>query len=85
MKISLHALRGVSTSKIIKVDGKAQENDLSILIDSVSTHSFLDEGMAKRLHCRLTGTQSLSVTVTNGQKVQISPYGILLTDAIGSL
>jgi len=69
MEISLHALRRVSTSKIIKVDDKAQEEDLSIPIDNGSTHSFLDERVAKRLHCRLTGTHPLSVTVANGQKV----------------
>ena len=69
MEISLHALRGVVTSKIIKVEGRVSDSSLMILIDSGSTHSFLDEEVAKKLRCQLTGTQPLSVTVANGQKV----------------
>ena len=69
MEISLHALRGVVTSKIIKVEGRASDSSLIILIDSGSTHSFLDEEVAKKLRCHLTSTQPLSVTVANGQKV----------------
>ena len=65
VEISLHALREVSTGKIIKVDKKAKENNPLILIDSGSTHSFLDEGIAKRLKCSLTGTHLLSITVAN--------------------
>ena len=40
-----------------------------ILIDSGSTHSFLDESMARRLKCPLIPTQPLIVTVANGNKV----------------
>ena len=73
MEISLLALRGVITSKIIKVEGKAKKSSLMILIDSGSTHSFLGEGITKKLKwclkwC-LTGTHPLSVTIANGQKV----------------
>ena len=56
MEISLHALRGVVTSKIIKVEGRVSDSSLMILIDSVSTHSFLDKEVAKKLRCHLTGT-----------------------------
>jgi len=69
MEISLHALRGVVTSKIIKVEGRVSDSSLMILIYSGSTHSFLDEEIAKKLRCHLTGTQPLSVAVANGQKV----------------
>ena len=69
VEISLHALRGVTTNKIIKVERRARESSLMILIDSGHTHSFLDEGTVKKLKCSLTGTPPLSVTVANGQKV----------------
>ena len=69
IEISLHALRGMVTSKIIKVERRVSDSSLMILIDSGSTHSFLDEKVAKKLRCHLTGTQPLSVTVANGQKV----------------
>ena len=68
-EISLHALKGLTDNKIIKVEGKVKEGNLLILIDSGSTHSFLDKGTTKKLKCPLTGTQPLSVTVVNGSKV----------------
>jgi len=40
-----------------------------ILIDRGSTHSFLNEGTTRRLKCQLMGTQPLSVTVANGNRV----------------
>ena len=69
VEISLHALRGVTTNKIIKVEDRARGNNLMILIDNGSTHSFLDEGTTKKLKCSLTGTHPLLVTVANEQKV----------------
>ncbi|XP_052203128.1 uncharacterized protein LOC127808594 [Diospyros lotus] len=68
-EISLHALKGVADNKIIKVGGQVKDCNLMILIDSRSTHSFLDESMAEKLKCPLTGTIPLSVTVANGQRV----------------
>lgn len=68
-EISIHALKGMVNNKIIKVEGQAKGGSLMILIDSGSTHNFLDEGTARRLNCKLAGTLPLSVTVANGQKV----------------
>ena len=68
-EISLHALKGVTNNKIIKVAGSRKNHGLLILIDSESTHSFLDEGTTKRLKCPLQGTQPLSVTVANGSRL----------------
>ena len=67
--ISLHDIKGVASNKIITVEGKVQEGTLMVLIDNGSTHSFLDENTTKKLNCRLTGTQPLTVTVDNGNKV----------------
>ena len=55
-EISLHALTGLTNSKIIWVKGKVQDSRLMMLIDSRSTHCFLDEGTTKKLKCELTGT-----------------------------
>ena len=68
-KISIHALKGITNNKIIKVECQIKRNGLMILIDSESTHNFLDENTTKRLKCQLTRTPPLSVTVTNGQRV----------------
>jgi len=40
VEISLHALRGLANNKIIKLEGRALDNKLMILIDSKSTHNF---------------------------------------------
>ena len=48
-EISIHVLKGVANNKIIKVEGQFKGNNLMILIDSGSTHSFLDEGTVKKL------------------------------------
>ena len=67
--ISLHAIKGVASSKIIKVEGKVPEGSLMVLIDNGSTHSFIDEGTAWKMKCELSNTQPLAVTVANGSRV----------------
>jgi len=54
--ISWHAIKGVASSKIIKVEGQVSEGTLMVLIDSGSTQSFIDEGTTKKLSCELCNT-----------------------------
>ena len=68
-EISLHALKGCPTKKIIKVEGQVGNGKLMVLIESGSTHSFLDENTAKELHCKVKITFPFSVTVGNGNKM----------------
>ena len=65
-EISFHALKGGTAGKIIKVKGQAGRRRLLVLIDSGSTHSFLNKATATDLKCELTATTPLSVTVANG-------------------
>ena len=67
--ISLHAIKGVASSKIIKVEGRVQEGTLMVLIDSGSTHSFIDESTAKKMKYPLASTKPFSVTVANGNRL----------------
>ena len=69
VEIFVLALKGLTNSKIMKVEGRVEDSRLMMLIESGSTHSFLDEGTAKRLKCPLIQTQPLLVTVANGSKV----------------
>ena len=71
--ISLHAIKGMVDSKIIKVEGKVQKSILMVLIDSGSTHSFIDEGTARKMKWPLASTQPPSVTVANGNRVITNP------------
>ena len=68
-EISLHALQGCPSGKIIKVKGSHGKRRLMILIQSDSTHSFLDEATAIELQCPTSATFPLSVTVANGSKM----------------
>jgi len=72
-QISLHALEGHPSEKMIKIRGNVGKRKLLILIDSGSLHSFLDESTAKELLCVLQPTIPLYVTVANGHKM-ISRY-----------
>ena len=68
-EILLYALKRVNNSKVIMVKGRANSHPIMVLIDSESTHSFLDEAMERRLGCEVTPSNPLSVTVANGSKV----------------
>jgi len=48
-EISMHALQGCASSKVLKVRGMVGKRKLVVLIDSGSSHSFLDEEMATTL------------------------------------
>ena len=54
--ISLHAIKGVGNSKVIKVEGNVHNNSLMVLIDSGSTRSFINETTGKRMGCPTTRT-----------------------------
>jgi len=40
-----------------------------VLIDSGSTHSFIDKGTTRNMKCKLSNTQPLAVIVANGSRV----------------
>ena len=49
--ISLQAFNGMNTYRTMRVTRWAKNTPLHILIDSGSTHNFLDIAVAKKLHC----------------------------------
>ena len=52
-ELSMHALQGHASGKVLKVKGIVGKNALVVLIDSGSTHSFLDEETTTALQCPL--------------------------------
>ncbi|XP_026445569.1 uncharacterized protein LOC113346219 [Papaver somniferum] len=68
MEIFLHALTGLMNQSTIRVPGKLNKHDIFILIDTGSTHSFLDAKLAKKLQIHLVPTGKMLVTVANGDK-----------------
>ncbi|GKB94837.1 putative mitochondrial protein [Tanacetum coccineum] len=63
--ISLNAFTGRNTFQTMRVSGYVGKHEIHILIDSGSTHNFLDSNTAKRLGCPLRNTYPLQVTVAN--------------------
>lgn len=66
---SVKALNGNVIHTTLKVKGFVKKKPLTILIDSGSTHSFLDPRAADLLGCELKPTLKLMVTVADGGKV----------------
>ena len=52
-QISMNAMNGSTGFHTMRVKGHVGKRTLHILVDSGSTHNFLDETFAKRLGCRL--------------------------------
>ncbi|KAJ1384005.1 Ribonuclease H-like superfamily [Sesbania bispinosa] len=72
LQISVHALSGVANFKTMRVTGHYQKNLVHILIDSGSTHNFLDIGFNKRYGCRIEDLDPINATVADGYKLPIS-------------
>ncbi len=65
----MHALGGEKQQDTIKIQGEVKGQTLIILVDTGSTHSFMDFQTAKSIKARMVPTTPLVVTVANVQKV----------------
>ncbi|XP_077224918.1 uncharacterized protein LOC143858163 [Tasmannia lanceolata] len=68
-QISVHALSGSTSHQTMRIRGYIKRQPIIILIDSGSTHNFLDPGTAKRTACEVQKSQPLKVVVADGGKV----------------
>lgn len=71
--ISLNALSGITAYQTMRVKGMVGNQFIHILIDSGSTHNFLDLNTAKKLGCQLVKTEPLKIAVP-GEHNLISTY-----------
>ncbi|KAJ8443512.1 hypothetical protein Cgig2_016995 [Carnegiea gigantea] len=67
--LSRQALAGINAYQTMRLAGKAGKHTLQILVDSGSTHNFLDVEVARRLHCQLKRIPQMLVTVVDGNKL----------------
>lgn len=72
MQISVNAVAGVSDFRTMRVKGMCGKQALFILIDSGSTHNFIDRKLAKTLGCKLSSAGSTRVTVADGSTLEVS-------------
>ncbi|XP_042059529.1 uncharacterized protein LOC121804042 [Salvia splendens] len=70
--ISIHAINGSSSKhfRTMRVTGRVGKKALHILIDSGSTHNFLDLHLAKKLGLTLTAVTPVSVDVADGNRLE---------------
>jgi hypothetical protein len=64
--ISMHALAGAPAPRTMRLMGRILGQQVVILIDTGSTHSFVDQNLAKRLQLPAQGRSQLTVMVANG-------------------
>jgi hypothetical protein len=67
--LSLNAIYGPQSSKVIHLRALVGNQVLSILVDSGSSHMFLNSAMLARVKCNVVPTASMPVRVSNGQAV----------------
>jgi len=74
LEISLHTIVGAPAPKTMRLIGYINTLEVVILIDTGSTHSFLDPDVAKKAKLPAHGGRMLSVKVANGDSVPCQGY-----------
>ncbi|KAL2532200.1 Uncharacterized protein Adt_05551 [Abeliophyllum distichum] len=69
MEISIQALSGDTRTKTIRIPSFIKRMKISILIDSGSTHSFVDEQLVQSLNCKMESIKPVAVKVAGGEKL----------------
>jgi hypothetical protein len=72
VNVSLHALAGTCPSNTIQLRALVQNQVIIILVDSGSTHSFIDTGLCQRLQLPTIALQSTAVKVANRETLSCS-------------
>lgn len=68
---SLNVIKWSDNAKTLQIWGRILHSSALVLIDSGSTHCFIDTSLAKSLHLPIQG-QQLRVAVANGGQLQCS-------------
>ncbi|CAL5377841.1 unnamed protein product [Camellia sinensis] len=70
--ISLHAIYGARAPQTMKVRGRVGQHQITLLIDSGSTHNFLNSKVARKLGVSTNSAGRFEVVVANGEKISSS-------------
>ena len=69
-QVSLSAMTGISQPQTLKLKGHIKKNNVVVLINSGSTHNFLDAIVARRLNIFSFPLPKMKVMVANGKKIE---------------
>lgn len=72
LRISLHALTRIAARDAIRLCVLIRSVELTVLVDSGSTHTFINDEVARRIGLNVTPRSSLTVKVANGDRL-LSP------------
>lgn len=67
--ISVNALTGLKTFHTMRIIGFVRGKPIHILVESGSTHNFLDLAIAKKLGCQRDEIETQAVTVADGNHI----------------
>ncbi|KAL0421330.1 UNVERIFIED_CONTAM: Transposon Ty3-G Gag-Pol polyprotein [Sesamum latifolium] len=67
--VSFHTMGGNVSSNTLRINGQVNGKDMHVLIDSGSTHCFIDEKVVQVLGCRLEPTTPMTVRIADGGRV----------------
>jgi hypothetical protein len=68
--ISLAAITGKVEPRTLKFKGRIKGKNITILVDSGSTHNFVDINLARQLNLFVYPVRNLVVTTTDGQQIK---------------
>ncbi|KAH9733790.1 hypothetical protein KPL71_017135 [Citrus sinensis] len=68
-RVSLLVVSGYSTHQTMRIGGSIKKKAITILIDSGSTHNFLDPTVAKRAGYKIQRVSPMTVSVADGTKI----------------
>ena len=68
-KISLAAITGITQSQTLKLRGHVKKENVTVLIDTGSTHNFIDVNVAKRLNLFIYPAIDIRVMVADVKKI----------------
>lgn len=72
-QVTLHAINGeagIDTARIMRLTSKCKKRLVNILVDSDSTHNFLDFKVAKYLGLTLLNISPFTIMVADRRKIQ---------------
>ncbi|KAH9660390.1 hypothetical protein KPL70_024180 [Citrus sinensis] len=72
VEVSLKALTRATPQNTMRLKGTLKKHSVTILIDSDSTHNFLNPSLAKQCRCLVTTTTQFQVTVADGGEINSS-------------
>ena len=70
LQVSLSAMTGISQPQTLMLRGHIKNTNVMVLVDTGSTHNFLDSTMAKILNIFTFPMPNMKVMVADGKKIE---------------